>query len=159
MKRLTKFKWLLLLPLSYLTVAHADTPIPQLWEYAGTTIDKPFQKDFDGPVTQLKSNHYADYLVWSKAEFITPQESKDGGYKTEIMLIKIQCRQNVYRIIRDIRYASDGHVISDLKNPSASKSIPLKYLKETVDLGKLPLDESFVVSALELNSMCIVTDD
>ncbi len=154
--------WIALLTLATVAAVQAATPIPKTWEFAFTSDDKPIHKYFAGPVTQLQSNNFRDYLAWGKAEYPHPQPSKDGEFTTEIMLLKIQCTQRTYRILRHIRYDKTGKIIIDINKQMPSKPMPWESLlgnQGSVDLGKLPLDETIMREAWDLATPCIAPID
>ena len=151
-KQLAKMAVVSLLGL-YSTVAYPDYPIPEKgpWEAMAITNDPPVREVFMGPgkvISGIKERNpnASIYLMWWKAVYKEAQKSEKGIYKTEIMLIKIDCPRQQYVVMRDIRYASDGIIIMNIKKPGKSKFLDVKF---EGDGGKLPLDEEFAYDSVE----------
>lgn len=152
------FRWLFVMIACMATItgaAGAET-IPTKWGYQFTSRDKPTRKVFGGPISQIQSGVY---LVWSKAEYLDTQNSPRGSYTTDVMLIKVSCKPTVYEVVREIRYAADNQVVSDIQFPYGKKSKNYKLMTNGIDLGALPLAESFVQTALLMDEVCIIVYD
>ena len=142
-------------------LGHEDVPLTAHWEYYAkvkhipTPESAPSHDGAMGPSSYDTFNSdpsKAIYLEWFKADFQDAQTLRDKTYKTEIMLVKIDCQRRVYRVMRDLKYAQDGRVIDDLKSPSATR--PFKVM---VDDNTLPLAEEFASTGYDF--LCVSNGD
>lgn len=148
--------------LCFTTSVIAAEPVMQLpsgWNYDGITHDAPSHRFYDSIVAPIKDG--STYLVWYRAEFLQPQNSKEGKYLAEAMLLEIACKAQTYEVRRDIRYDAAGKVIWDHASP---EGVNLHHYREQdlggeIDTGALPLDESFFVLAFTSGDTCMKSLD
>src|SRR5579872_6346428 len=91
---------------SFVVLADDAVPLKAHWEYYATVhhIDDPksppTHKSYMGPSSYFKYNVNPTkvvYLEWYKAEFLEAQQAGKNQYKTEFMLVKVDCGRRVYR--------------------------------------------------------------
>lgn len=101
---------------------HEDVPLTAHWEYYATVNHIPTPESspsHDGAMGPSSYDTFnsdpskAIYLEWFKADFLDVQTLRDKTYKTEYMLVKIDCQRRVYRVMRDVKYGQDGIVVQD----------------------------------------------
>lgn len=148
----------LLCLLGFTTSVIADEPGMQIspgWTYNGITHDAPSHRFYNGTITPIKDGN--TYLAWYKAEFLHSQDSKEGRYLKEAILIEIWCKDQVYQIRRDVRYDAKGKVVSD---HAFAEGVNTRQYREMdlggeIDTGKMPLAESFFVLAMASGATCM----
>ena len=121
------------------------------------TIDPPLHEVFSGPAFIVEGSKddvaNAVWHTWWKTAFKEPQHLGHKIYKTEIMLIKLDCKKHEYSVLRDVKYGLNGEIVSDSTKPTH----PIHFNFNTVDAGKLPLAEANAVDAVDWT--CIPPDD
>lgn len=136
----------------YASVAFAKDGIPDgHWEHVAFNMDPPAFEKFLGPLIQVGNTKLpyskATFLIWGKAIFKEPQKLGSKAYSVEYMSIELDCPKHTFRDVRDVKYDSDGRVVSDVTFKRASgKHFDFNF---TGDTGKLPLDEDFAVTAVD----------
>lgn len=141
------------------SLAHADSDaIPKSWQAMYVTVDSPIHEVFSGPAFIVKGSKddvsKAVWYTWWKTAFKEPQRLGQKSYKSEIMLIKLNCKKHEYSVLRDVKYGLNGEIISDLTTPTHPMHLDFKFYG---DAGKLSLAEANAVDAVDWT--CIPQDD
>ena len=139
-------------------LAHADSDaIPKTWQAMYVTVDPPIHEVFSGPAFIVEGSKddvaNAVWHTWWKTAFKEPQRLGQKSYKSEIMLIKLNCKKHEYSVLRDVKYGLNDEVISDSTTPTHAKHFNFYYK----DPGKLPIAESNAIYAVDWT--CVPPDD
>lgn len=137
---------------SYSAVTFAKDGVPDgHWEHIGFTVDPPIHETLLGPLIQEGDAQLpfskATFLIWGKAVFKEPQKLGSKTYSVEYMSIELDCPKHTFRDVRDVKYDSDDHLVSDVVFKTATRRhFDFNF---TGDTGVLPLDEGFAVIAVD----------
>ena len=133
---------------AYSATSAADDPVPikSHWGDYAKTMDEPRHIGSLGPAKLLSGTpgDNAKYVIleWARAEYLQPQKLGDKTYTFEYQQIVLDCGRHRTKLVRDVKYAADGNLVSDLKIDGKWKPVNFKF---EGDVGELPLDEEFAI--------------
>lgn len=101
------------------------------------------------------SNEPKILLEWHKITYNDDQRSPHGLYKTRVMLIKMDCGARKVTVLRDIRYAADGSVRSDI-TPDQKHLGEIDYTSKNIS----PPDDAIIakLAFVDEDSTCMKGD-
>lgn len=152
MNRFTSLPIALLVAAASSGVCAADDPVPikSHWEGYAQTTDEPRHIGSLGPAKLLSGTpgNPPTYVIlqWARAEYLQPQELGDKTYTVEYQQIQLDCRRHRSMLVRDVKYAADGSLLSDLKIDGKWKPVNFEFEGDT---GVLPLTEQFAITIAE----------
>ena len=120
------------------------------WQHIGFIMDPPVFEEFLGPSMRVRTgkSSYSKtaFLIWGKAVFQEAQKLGAKTYSVEYVLIELDCHDHTFKDVRDVKYDSADHLVSDVVFKDASrKHFDFNF---TGDVGTLPLDEDFAVTTI-----------
>jgi hypothetical protein len=85
------------------------------------------------------------YSIWGKVTFYSPQQSPKGAYVEDVYNIKLTCQTNEIVVLREIKLAKDGSIVSDVQPAPSTKKIDAR----APQLADLPYDEALAIDAMD----------
>lgn len=147
-----KLAWLLLLASGTSIAAGDMPPLPAHWN---RMLQRPDYETFYAATGVVLSHNPMIWQEWHRVVYNEDQKSLHGPYKTRVLLMKIDCGARKATLLRDIRYAADGSVRSDI-TPDDKR---LRAIDYTLKDFRLPDDAIVAQLALvDEDSTCMKGD-